>query len=253
MDAFLDSVTQKPHATRSGTCALPILYREASQFGVFFRIDLDAARAVIGRDLLIEPWPIFGKAVAAIYAWDYRDSTVGKYGEVGLGIQCRRSGTRPSVLKLATDMGAQDDQGIWVVDLPVTSEGARDAGVDLWTYPKYVTPITTRFDDDGASVRLGDELSVTIGALGGPSMRAQPVVTYTAKDGRLLRTRIDVDHRVRWGSGRSAKLSILGDGPTARSARALGLDRASIVAAFRTDGFRARLPAGVDLGPARRD
>lgn len=253
MDAFLDAVPQKPHATRSGTCALPILYREASQFGVFFRIDLARAAALIGKDRLVEPWPILGKAVAAIYAWDYRDSTVGKYGEVGLGIQCRRVGTRPSVLKLATDMGAQDEQGIWVVDLPVTTDAAREAGVDLWNYPKYVTPITTRFDDRGAGVTLGEEIDLTIGRLGGPSMRAQPVVTYTEKNGRLLRTRIDVDHRVRWGGGGSAKLAIRGDGPMARSARALGLESAPIVAAFRTDGFRARLPAGVDLGPARRD
>ena len=253
MDAFLEAVPQKPHATRGGPCALPILYRDASQFGVFFRLDLGRAAALIGKDRRVEPWPIFGKAVAAIYAWDYRDSTVGAYGEVGLGIQCRRAGTRPRLLKLATDMGAQDDQGIWVVDLPVTTEGARDAGVDVWNYPKYVTPIATKWQDDGASVTLGDELSLTIGPLGGPTMKAQPVVTYTERDGRLLRTRIDVDHRVRWGGGGSAKLTIRGDGPMARSARALGLESAPIVAAFRTDGFRARLPAGIDLGPSRRD
>lgn len=253
MDPFLDTVRQEPHATRSGSCALPILYRDASQIGVFFRVDLERARAVVGRDRRIEPWPIFGKAVAAIYAWDYRDSTVGAYGEVGLGVQCRRTGTRPSLFRLATDMGADDDQGIWVVDLPVTTETARDAGVDLWRYPKYVTRIETRFADAGASVALGDELELSIGALRGPRTKAQPVVTYTEKDGRLLRTRIDVDHRVRWGGGGGARLSIRGDGPMARSARALGLDTAPIVAAFRTDGFRARLPAGVDLGPNRRD
>src|SRR6185369_13038339 len=113
MDTFLDAVPQKAHATRSGTCALPILYRDASQLGVFFRVDLGRAAERVGRERRIEPWPIFGKAVAAIYAWDYRDSTVGTYGEVGLGIQCRRVGTRPGLLRLATDMGAQDDQGIW--------------------------------------------------------------------------------------------------------------------------------------------
>ncbi len=249
-DAFFETVPQRPHPTRKGTCDLPIRYHDASQYGVFFRVDLERARDVIGRDRAIEPWPILGKAVAAIYVWEYRGSTVGSYGEVGLGVHARRKGTRPSLVKLATDMGADDDQGIWVADLPVTTEEAYAAGVDLWGYPKYVTPIETRFEDGGASVRLGGELALSIGKLRGPTMRAQPVVTYTAKDGRLLRTRIDVDHRVRWGTGGSAKLEILGEGPLAESARRLGLDRATRLAAFRTDGFRARLPAGVDLGPA---
>ncbi len=251
MDAFLDTVEQVPFPTRSGTCALPILYRDASQLGLFFRVDPARALEVIGPDATIEPWPIAGRAVVAIEAWEYRDSTVGAYGEVGLGIQCRRRGTRPSALRLAMDMGAQDDQGIWVVDLPVTTQAAHDAGVDLWGYPKYVSPITTEFRERDATVSLGAELSIELGALGGPRLRAQPLVTYTERAGRLLRTRIDQDHVVRWGRGARAKLTLRGDGPMATSLRALGLERATPIAAFRADHFRARLPAGVDLGPAR--
>jgi hypothetical protein len=131
MDAFFDSVSTTPHATRSGSCALPILYRDASQIGVFFPVELARAREVLGRDATIEPWPVLGRAIAAIYVWEYRDTTVGSYGEVGLGVQARRKGRSPSLLRLVTDMGAQDDQGIWVVRLPVTTQGAFEAGVDL--------------------------------------------------------------------------------------------------------------------------
>lgn len=247
MDGFY--AAQTPHPTRNGTCALPIHYRDASQFGVFFRVDLARARAAV-TSAAIEPWPIFGKAVAAIYVWEYRDSSVGSYGEVGLGVQARRVGTRPSVVRLGLDMGADDDQGIWVVSLPVTTQAAHDAGVDLWGYPKYVTPIETRFDAAESSVVLGSELRLSLPSPRGPSMRAQPVVTYTARSGKLLRTRIDVDHRVRWGTGSGAKVTLVGDGPLSRAARALGLDGATPVAAFRTDRFRAILPAGVELGPA---
>lgn len=228
---------------------MPIHYRDASQFGVFFRVEMARARKAMA-PASIEPWPIFGKAVAAIYVWEYRDSSVGSYGEVGLGIQARRVGTRPSVVRLGLDMGADDNQGIWVVSLPVTTQAAHDAGVDLWGYPKYVTPIETKFTPTESSVVLGTELRLTLPSPGGPTMRAQPVVTYTAKSGTLIRTRIDVDHRVRWGTGSGAKLTITGDGPLARAANALGLDGAAPVAAFRTDGFRAILPAGNELGPA---
>ncbi|MBL8679360.1 MAG: acetoacetate decarboxylase family protein [Myxococcales bacterium] len=247
VDPFFARAAQSPRSTRSGACDLPIHYRDASQFGVLFRVDLDRAREVVGDGAGVEPWPIFGKAIAAIYAWDYRDTSVGSYAELGLGVQCRRKGTSPSLVRLATDMGAQDDQGIWVVTLPVTTQSAFEAGVDLWNYPKYVTPITTRFERDSASVTLANELELSVGALGGPRLAGQPVVTYTRKDGVLLRTRIDVDHRVRWGRGADAKLEIKGDGATARAARALGLDRASVAAAFRADAFRAVLPAGIAI------
>jgi hypothetical protein len=200
----------------------------------------------------LEPWPILGAAMGAIYVWEYRDSSVGAYNEVGLGIQARRRCASPSLVKLGLDMRAQDDQGIWVVNLPVTTEAAFRAGIDIWGYPKYVTPIETRFNDAGASARLGDELTLSVGPLRGPSMRL-PVVTYTSRKGRLLRTVIEVEEKVRWGTGRSARIDLIGDGPTAQSARALGLDRAPAIAAFHTNRFRATLPAGVDLGPADRD
>lgn len=247
-DDFLLAHPRTPHPTSAGPCELPILYRDASQLGVFFLVDLARAREVVGHDRTIEPWPVLGRAVAAIYAWEYRDSTVGAYGEVGLGVQCRRKGTRPSLLTLARDMGAQPDQGIWVASLPVTTQAAFAAGVELWGYPKYVTPIETTFTPTEASVRLDTELTLRLPAQHGPRLRAQPVVTYTARADRLLRTRIEVDHTVRWGTGLGAHLELRGEGPTSALARRLGLERAPMVAAFRTDGFRARLPAGEDLG-----
>src|SRR5215813_10219044 len=123
MDTFFANVQQSPAKTSTGTCELPILYRDASQFGVFFRIELDRARALLA-DTTVEPWPVLGGALGAIYAWEYRDSTVGTYNEVGLGIQARRKGARPSLVRLGLDMRAQEEQGIWVVDLPVTTQAA---------------------------------------------------------------------------------------------------------------------------------
>jgi hypothetical protein len=247
-DSFFARVPEAPHSTTEGPVVLPIRYRDASLFGVFFAADLDACRALVG-PRSIEPWPLLGRAVVALFAWEYRDSSVGAYNEVGLGIQARRRGSTPSLLRLARDMTADDDQGIWVVNLPVTTQAAFTAGVELWGYPKYVTPIATRFDEGGARVRLGDELSLSLGRLHGPSLPGLPVVTYTAQRGRLLRTVIDVDHRSRWGTGAGAHLELLGDGPTASSLRALGLAGKKPLASFRTDTFRARLPAGVDVGP----
>ncbi len=246
MAPFFANVARAPTPVGNASVELPILYRDASQFGVFFRTDLAAARELL-KDAPVEPWPVLGHAMAAIYVWEYRDTSVGPYNELGIGVQARRRGSRPSLLQLGLDMEAQDDQGIWVVNLPVTTQAAHDAGVEIWGYPKYVTSITTRFDEDAASCRLGDELTLAIGRPRGPRTRL-PVVTYTKHpEGHLVRTAIATDHRVQWGSAAGARLALLGDGPTAKTVRRLGLHERTPLLTFRTDSFRAKLPAGATL------
>lgn len=247
-DPFL-AVEQRPHTLSEGTCDLPILYRDASWCGLFYRVDLGAVAAEM-EGLSIEPMPVFGAAVAAIYAWEYRDSSVGSYGEVGLGVQARRKGTRPSVLRLAWDMAADDDQGIWVLSLPVTTAAAHRAGVEIWGYPKYVTPIETRFGARDATVRLGDELTLRLGGVRGLA-RTLPVVTYTRREDTIVRTSIEVDCAPTLGLASGAGLELHGDGPTARIVRALRMHEKKPLAAFHTNAFRARLPAGRELGSAR--
>lgn len=232
-----------------GACELPILYRDGSQIAVVFRVDLERARDVVPARA-IEPWPLLGRAVVSLHAWEYRDSSIGPYREVSVAVNCRRAGTRPSLRRFLGDDGVHDDHGWWIVSLPVTTDAANDAGRAIWGYPKYVTTITTDFTGGRAHVVLGDELSLTVEPQRGPTLAGQPMVSFSALGGRLLRTRIDVAHRVRWGTGRGARLALRGDGPTARAVRALGLERATPIAAFRVERFRSRLPAGVDVGPA---
>lgn len=249
MDDILRGVEQTPHALSSGSVDLPLMYSSASQFGAFFRVSLDKVAPILeGKS--VEAWPIAGKALVAVYVWEYRESTVGTYNEVGLGIQCRRRGTKPSILQLGLDMLAQDDQGIWVVDLPVTTQEAYTAGVELWGYPKYVSPIDIQMGRQ-ARARLGDELTLTVGGNLSPPVRGLPVVTYTDRKGSLIRTAIRTDVPSRWGLGGDSKLEVTGDGPMARSLRSMGLENEKPFAVFRGDHFRAVLPAGVELGSAR--
>lgn len=259
-DIFAKVVRERVETTRGG-CDLPILYTDASLLGTFFLAD-QAAAAKLLQDTCLEPWPLFGRALVSLFGWEYRQSSVGSYREVGLGIQARKRGSKPSLVRLglsllSTPWGhpyghalAQEDQGIWVQNLPVTTEAAWSAGVEIWGYPKYISRIETDFDAS-ARVRLGDELELEAAPMRGPVTEGFPLVTFTAREGRLLRTVIEVGHRVRWDVGSAAKLELLGSGPTADSLRALGLEGASPVAVFRTDVFRATLPAGKDVGRVR--
>lgn len=250
MGDLFDGVVQARHDTSSGGCDLPILYRDGSCVGCFYLVDKSAADAMLAHTS-IEVWPLLGRALVLLFAWEYRDSSVGAYGEVGLGIQARRRGSRPSLLRLGMDMRAQEDQGVWVQNLPVSTQDAFVAGVELWGYPKYVTPIETDFTTR-ARIKLGDELELDVGPMRGPKTRGLPTVTYTSRGGQLIRTVITVGHGLRWDIGSDTRLTLRGPGPTADSARALGLESAKPACVFRTEAFRAQLPAGTAVGPIAR-
>src|SRR5205814_2655170 len=239
---------RKTHATSAGPCELPILYSGASLLGLLYRVDGAKVRPLV--DANFEAWTVFGKATVMLCFFDYRETTIGPYGEIGLGVLIKRKGTSPSLVGALADLRKETDAGLYVVNLPVTTEAARAAGRELWGYPKYVAPMQSTFDATGVRFTLGGELTVTMGPSGGPRTAGIPFVLYSVAKGRVLRTVVDVDHRQQWGGASSVKLEVHGDGPTARTVKALGLDGAKPALAFRTDAMRSILPMGQDMGPS---
>jgi hypothetical protein len=253
-DRFFSAVRTKAVATSAGPCELPILYTDASMLTLFYRVDPVVA-AGLSADAPFEPWTILGNAVAVVCAFEYRATTIGPYGELGIGILVRRRGSKPSLVRGLVDLRKEKDAGLLVVDLPVTTESACAAGRELWGYPKYVTTMETDFGQERIRFGLGKELVLTMGKSRGPTTPGIPYVTYSVDpEGRVLRTIVDVDHRVRWGGARSVRIDVTGDGPSARTVKALALDTRAPVLAFRTDAMRSILPLGEEMGtvPVKR-
>lgn len=252
MSSFFSDVRQEPVPTSAGPCDLPILYRDASIVGIFHRVDPGAASRLL-EGVPLEPWVAFGgKATVLTAVFEYRDTTVGVYNELGIAVLTKRPGSAPSRLGFVRDMTRQEEQAFYVVNLPVTTEAACAAGKEIWGYPKYVTGIDTDLRPRAARFGLEGELEIDIGGGLGPRLPNVPIVTFTVKDGHLLRTVVRTGGRARWTGGGSVRLRVLGDGPCASTVTALGLDRTRAAAAFRSDDFQAILPAGIDLGAARR-
>merc|ERR1712070_1161992 len=104
------------------------------------------------------PWPI-NKAISAIFMFEYRNTSIGSYGEMGLTIQARRAGSGAGLLGYTCDMlanvyhlpsllslcGEHTDSGLYVVTLPVTTEAAKAAGREIWGYNKYVQGTSSDF------------------------------------------------------------------------------------------------------------
>lgn len=251
---FFAKVSRGDTKLSAGSVTLPILYSDASVHGLFYSVAAKRAHAVLGPDTPFEPWTTGGRATVLMCSFEYRASTIGAYGEVGIGILVRKKGTRPSLFGYLRDMRSQPEAGLFIISLPVTTQAANDAGREIWGFPKYVTEIKTEFDRSsrrgGVSVVVPGEIELEAGPSRGPSTKGFPFVLVSVSRGRCLRTVVEVDHEVRWGLGAGVKLRTLGDGPTARVVRELGLDRSRALAAFRTDQMRSILPGGTDIGTA---
>jgi hypothetical protein len=245
-DRFFD-VRRAPADTTAGPVDMPILYKDASALGMVFPVDPERAASLV--PAAFEPWTRFGRAFAVLCAFEYRESTIGPYDELGIGVLVRRKGASPSWLRFLRDMRAEENAALYVVNLPVTTAGAHAAGTELWGLPKYVTPMETHFEPERARVVLGSELEIEMTRSRWPSMKGLPLVLYSVNHGRVIRTVVDVSHPQTVGG--KVTLKVTGDGPCSETVRALGMDRKKPLFAYSTDTMRSILPLGRDLGPAR--
>ncbi len=241
---------QDPIETSMGPCRLPIHYRDGSLVALFWRLDQNVAATALEHSPF-EPMLFLGKALALLVAFEYRDTSIGPYNEVGLAIWSQIRGSRPSWLKVIIDPRRQIEQGVVIINLPVTTETAWTAGRELWGYPKYVSAIQTHFSENRTEAVLEGEFLLRVDKSTGIGLRGMPFVILSLLHGRILRTVVEVDHDVRWSLGSGATLEMLGDGPTARSIRALGLHVIKPALIFRTDRMRSFLPLGEDQGPVQ--
>ena len=230
-----------------GEVELPVRYTDGSALACIYRVDLAAARDVVGSESF-EPLPVGGKALAQIMALEYRETSVGPYHELGVLVLVRRRGSAPSTLRTLMSLASVEDAGWYVVSLPVTTGFTCAAGREIWGFPKYVTRIEAVFDRGRAHVILGEELVLEHRARFGMPMPAPPYVFFSELQGVLLRTLVPTQHKLRVGGVRSVRLHVTSNGPTADAVRRLGLDKRRPMMAARADRLDFVLPAGTPVG-----
>lgn len=252
MSAYFD-VPQHFHPTREGDVGLPILYYNTAAVFASFLVDRDLAQQLLPPELsavAIAP----GKAIATVAFFQYVDSSVGPYNEMGLALSARPAAASGFRDTAALHPGTSILPGMYVVDLPVTTKAALAAGREIWGYPKIVTPIDFQLrgpelscavrDTDGSTLlcRLEGRAGLAL-ALAPPNL-----LTYTRLDGRLLRTAIDLRGRMRHAGRGSVRLDCgTSDHPLSQHLRQLGLQGAAPLMVQYGQGLQALLPAGHDV------
>jgi hypothetical protein len=160
--------------------------------------------------------------------YDYRDTDIGPYKEVLIGFPVSVNRATPILAgpgRFMTGGGS-----IWIWQLPVTTQIARDLGIAVAGYPKFLADIEFDYKDRVATCRLkeGDRDIFRVRAKCGRvrpkdlRTRYEPV---TVKDDHLVRCMAVANYRhLARSLGGSVTLE-LGDHPLAEQIRNLGLGR----------------------------
>ena len=261
MSQHRDPFFQVPQTTRStsqGDVDLPIFYFDASNVFAFFLADRDAAAARLGTELQLA-LTIGNRALAGLAFYEYRQTGVGVYNEVGLALPVLPEGAPPVRNLVHALYGSVDERhlGFHVLDLPVTTDLACAGGREIWGFPKFVTDIPFRLDRKKfeSSVRDPDGQKSIVSLSGrlspGLPMPPMSMVLYTHLEEEILRSTVNVRGRVTLRPGHTLRLQV-GESHhrMANNLRDLGLDGARPVAVMDTHRFQSRLNAGVPIARA---
>jgi hypothetical protein len=256
-EAFLDRSRTRAR-TSLGDVELPVLYRDASAVFCYFRVDPSRAAEGLEGTPLAPARFAGGTALAALAAYDYRDTSIVPYREVGLGVAVVPRTARAPALPLLHLLREPTHRDVsWhVLHLPVTTQVADVGGRELYGFPKLVTELDVWMGGDAvrvavaAPVREAPILILEGHAGPGVPLPAIDLVQYTIRDGELLRTVVEAQGGMHTGLGRGLVLRAgHADPPMAARVAALGLDGARPLAGQVCRAYRAVLNAPAPFLP----
>lgn len=219
---FFQQIDQVEVPWGNRTICLPVFYYDVATLSVQFLAPIARVRPLLPSSrmhpLRVTPW----HCVVSISAFEYRDSDIGAYNEVSIGVPIVLD--EPTPWFIGTLRQAPAVPQVYVRHLPVTTEVARQAGVEFAGYPKFLAEIT--FEKDGEWIKCHlHEAGQHILTLGGregalssaPRSRMQPI---TVREGYMLRCELVVSERNQTsGRGAGGAQLELGEHPIAQEIR----------------------------------
>lgn len=228
-DQFFQHVTNfQSIDTASGPITVPILYHDASAMWVYFSAPIHKVRSILPSNRLKPISLGNGKALYGVVCFEYRETAIGSYNEVGIGVPCRLDPLIDIPL-LPALFNRFFNVGFYVQYLPVTTQIAYDAGVDIWGLPKFLAHIMFENSRRGRRCSLhADSTEILTLEVSLPdSVLKQDTYdfhTFSVKGPSLLKTPVQtVGHFWASRNAESAQLH-LGTHPIAEQIRELQLD-----------------------------
>jgi hypothetical protein len=214
----------------------PVCVRDASSGAATYLVSAAAARRLLPGDVLEPLEPLPGRALLSIAAIDYRDNDLGDYNEISIAFFVRERSAPRGIPYLGTLLDfLRQRTATYIHHLPVNQSFTRDAGFQIWGFPKTVDEIEFR-DREGLrecrwSKDGSDVFRFVIPRGGSRDLPETEMTTYTFIEG--------VPHETRFTSSAEgvgfrlggASLT-LGDHPIAAELRDLGLPKRALMSVW---------------------
>jgi hypothetical protein len=157
---------------------------------------------------------------------EFRDSDIEPYNEVAVGIPFTMDKATPPFTGILRK--SPEEPNLYIHHLPVTTEIARDAGVDFAGYPKFVATIEFERSEDWITCPLteGEQSILTLSGRQLDTHRAprSRMNFFSIQGGRLLRSiGVSSERMLGTSKDRSDVRLELGDHPISRELKELGL------------------------------
>jgi len=228
---------------------LPILYKRDEFMGLYYTADANRVKSILPSQRLHPITLPNGRAIVAIAAYNYRETSIGPYGELVSGIPCVYgvkplpfTGFLPAFLE-----SRFPGFGVLVHHLPVTKTIARDAGRNIWGYTKFIASIHFEITPEHLECRMSEDndhiLSFRVVRRGIYSVDSKPIITYSVKDRQLIKTIIPQKGTKRFCMKTDGCFLKLGDHQVAKSIEALDLSDTPLMSIYYPERW-AILPEG---------
>ena len=203
---------------------LPILYFREDSFVAFFSAKMEKVKPLMPSQSLEPVTLAKGRTVLGIAAFNYLETTVGSYGEVAVVVPVIHKGKSMPALPLLME-SRYPGFGMLVLHLPVTNVVPRDAGRGEWGYTKFVADMDFTITPEFLRCRLSEEdshiLTLQVPRRGMAKREKKPIVTYSVKEGKLIKTTIPQKGLYLLNPGPWGAHLELGDHPVAQSIKEL--------------------------------
>jgi len=174
---FFDDISQADVSARGFATRTPTFYYDADLVQAVFPARLSALHRLLP-DPRFGPMrlaPGVGGVVVSCFA--YRDSDLGPYDEISIGVLLCDQAAGPNLPGLALAQVYRRRQGhAFVVHMPVTTEPALALGADFFAFPKFLAQIRFTQTAGARCCRLDD--------------RGEHVLTLSAGDARPAKPRV---------------------------------------------------------------
>ena len=168
-----------------------------------------------------------GRTIYGIVAYEYLDTAIGPYSEVGMVVTCMCDPVF-NVPLLPAIFSQAFPVAFYFHHLPVTTKIALDSRMEIWGYPKFLATIRFEESSDGRRCVLeaGGEHILTLEVKKGGQTKQDisEFKTLGLKDGTLLETRARTKRQL-WSTRKTGTASLeLGEHPIADELRSLSVN-----------------------------